>query len=156
MKRSKAVLIAAGALLLLSTFLPGQGKAGVQVGVGINVPLFRFETPPPLVVLPGTYGYFVPDARIDIFYYHDYWYRPYEGRWFRSRGYNGPWAHVAPTVVPGFLLDLPPDYRHVPPGHRRIPYGQVRKNWRKWENERYWDSHDGHGERHREHDRRER
>jgi hypothetical protein len=157
MKRSKTVLIAAGALLLLTMFFPGRGNAGVHVGVGINLPAFSFSAPPPLAVIPGTYGYYAPDAGVDIFFYHNYWYRPYEGRWFRSRSYNGPWAHVAPTVVPGFFLNAHPDYRHLSPGHRRIPYVQVKNNWRRWEHERYWDRRGGdRREGHWQHDRRER
>jgi len=154
MKRRKTVLLVAGTLLLLLTVFPDRGNAGVHVSVGINLPVYRFAAPPPLVVIPGTYGYFAPDAGVEIFFYHDYWYRPYEGRWFRARSYNGPWANVAPGRVPGFFLNLPPNYRHVPPGHTRIPYGQFKKNWRRWERERYWDRHDDHGGKGEGHDRR--
>ncbi len=154
MKRHKTILIAAGALLVLTTFFPGQGNAGVHVGVGINLPAFTFGAPPALAVIPGTYGYFAPDAGVDIFFYHNYWYRPYEGRWFRARSYNGPWGYAAPAVVPSFFFNLSPDYRHVPPGHRHIPYGQVKNNWRRWERERHWDRHDGNGREHGGHDLR--
>ena len=145
MNKRKTILLMAGALFLLIVFSPGRGNAGVHVSVGINLPVYRFAAPPPLVVIPGTYAYFVPDAGVDIFFYHDYWYRPYEGRWYRARSYNGPWGYVAPGRVPGFFLNLPPNYRHVPPGHAHIPYGQFKKNWRRWERERYWDRHDDHG-----------
>ncbi len=35
--------------------------------------------------------------------------------------------------MPGLVISLPPDYRHVPPGHRHIPYGQFKKNWDRWD-----------------------
>jgi hypothetical protein len=154
MNKRKTILLVVGALFLIIAFSPGRGDAGVHVSVGINLPVFRFAAPPALVVLPGTYAYFVPDAGVEIFFYHDYWYRPYEGRWYRATNYNGPWAHVVPGRVPGFFLNLPPNYRHVPPGHERIPYGQFRKNWRRWERERYWDRHDERGGEHGAHGRR--
>jgi hypothetical protein len=155
MKKSKTVLLAAGVLFLLASFFPSASSAGVHVSVGINLPAFRFAAPPALVVIPGTYAYFVPDAGVDIFFYHDYWYRPYEGRWYRARNYNGPWAHVAPGGVPSAFLHLPPDYRRVPAGGERVPYHEFRKNWKKWERERYWDRrHEDVGPR--GHDRRRR
>jgi len=129
------LMLASGLCWTTSTF------AGVSVGIGINLPVFSFAGPPELVVIPGTYAYTVPDAGVDIIFYHDYWYRPFEGRWYRSRGYNGPWAFIDRGRVPGFFLTLPPDYRHHHAGYERIPYGQFKKNWRGWERDRHWDRH---------------
>ena len=154
MKRRKTISLVAGTLLLFFTVFPARGNAGVHVSVGINLPVYRFAAPPPLVVIPGAYAYFIPDIGVDIFFYHDYWYRPYEGRWYRARNYNGPWGYAAPGRVPGFFLNLPPNYRRVPPGHAHIPYGQFKKNWRRWERERYWDRHDDYGGHREGHDRR--
>ncbi len=127
-----------GAAILLS---PPKGTAGVNVNVGISIPLpvVEIDAPPSVVVIPGTYAYYVPDVDADIIFYHNYWYRPYGGRWYRSTGYNGPWAFVSVNTVPAPLLHLPPGYRHMPPGHERIPYGQLKKNWRGWERNHYWD-----------------
>jgi hypothetical protein len=50
------------------------------------------------------------------------------------------------------LQALPQDYRHrLSPGYQRIRHGDVKKNWKKWEREKYWDKKDnrdrgGHGE----------
>ena len=50
------------------------------------------------------------------------------------------------------MRELPQDYRHrLSPGYERVPHGDVERNWKKWEKEKYWDrrgEHDrgGHGE----------
>jgi hypothetical protein len=59
-------------------------------------------------------------------FYHDYWYRPYEGHWYRAKSYNGPWVYVVPARVPHVLLHLHPDFRRIPSGHERIPYGHLK------------------------------
>jgi hypothetical protein len=146
-------LVAAGFVL----YHPGSSIAGVNVNVGIDIPMpaLVISAPPAVTVIPGTYAYFAPDVDADIFFYHNYWYRPYRGRWYRGLGYNGPWNFVPERVVPGVLLHLPPGYRHLPPGHERIPYGQLKKNWRNWEREKYWDRHERHYEREQRREARE-
>lgn len=139
MKRGKLVFLAVALSLLFAIAFSASVYAGVSVGIGINIPVFRFSAPPPLVVIPGTYVYYAPEADVDIVFYHGFWYRPYEGRWYRARGYNGPWANLAPARVPGVLIELPPDYRHVYAGHERIPYRDFNRNWRRWEKDKYWE-----------------
>jgi len=174
-KREKSCVLIIVALLLFSIGSSAQSEARVDVTVGVNIPVYTFPAPPPLVVIPGSYVYAVPDVDVEILFYHGYWYRPYEGRWYRSRSYNGQWIFVSPAKVPHVLIDLPPDYHHFPPVSKRIPYGQFRKNWRRWEKEKYWerderwregrhegrheghgghDGHEGHGEEHHEGGRR--
>jgi hypothetical protein len=158
MKRRVVVALCIG--LITTGFVlskPLGVMAGVHVNVGIDVPLpvFEIPAPPAVVVIPGTYAYFAPDADVDILFYHNYWYRPYRGRWYRGLGYNGPWSFVPETRVPGVLLHLPPGYRHMQPGYERIPYGQVKKNWRNWERERYWDRQARHEMREHRRDERE-
>ncbi len=139
MKAGKlSILVIAAALLVIAGFAE-KSDAGVQVGIGINIPVFTFAAPPPLVVIPGTYAYVVPDVDIDILFYQGYWWRPYGGGWYRAGFYNGPWTLVAPARVPRGLLELPPSYRSIPPGHRLMPYGQVKKNWKTWERQKYWE-----------------
>ena len=120
--------------------------AGVNINVGINVPPpppLVIPAPPPVIVVPRTYVYFAPDLEAEIFFYHGYWYRPYQGNWYRSGSYNGRWVYISPKRMPTVLLNLPPDFRHAPTGHQCIPYGQVKKNWSAWEREKYWDKHGG-------------
>jgi hypothetical protein len=148
-----AFLIAAS---LICSVHPAESRTNVNINVGIGVapPAFVFPAPPEVVVIPGTYVYFVPGIDVDILFYHGYWYRPYEGRWYRARSYAGPWGYIGPGRVPHVLLELPHDYRHIGPGYERIPYGHLRKSWRQWERERHWDRGERH-ERGRGHEGRE-
>ncbi len=124
--------------------IPSNARAGVDVNIGINLapPAYVINEPPPVVVVPGSYVYFVPGIQMDILFYRGHWYRPYEGRWYRGGGYNGPWHHISPRGVPAAILQLPPDYRRAGHSYRSIPYGQMERNWRTWERERHWDRHE--------------
>lgn len=128
------------ALLLFFMGSAAQSEARVNVSVGINLPAYRFAAPPEVVVIPGTYVYMVPDIDVDVLFFQGYWWRPYEGRWYRSRDYRGSWRYVAPARIPRGLRELPQDYRQrLSPEYNRVPHRDVRKNWKKWERERYWD-----------------
>lgn len=142
-----AALVISGALLTGS--LVSETRAEVNVNIGVGLPGLVIPAPPALIVIPGTYVYYPPEVGVDIFFYHGYWYRPYRGRWFISAEYNGPWGGVAIGRVPRVLRGLPPTYRHVPPGYERVPYGTVRRNWRNWERDRYWDRPENRGRGHR-------
>jgi hypothetical protein len=128
----------------VSVLIPDAGFARVNVNIGVNIPLpgFVFPAPPAVVLVPGSYVYAVPDADIDIVFYHGYWYRPHGNYWYRSASYNGPWRHMGHERIPAAIIGLPPDYRHVPPGHPHIPYGHLKNNWRDWERQKYWDTHE--------------
>ena len=131
-------------ILLVVIGRTGQSDAGVNVTVGVFAPppAYVVPAPPPLAAIPGSYVYVAPGLDVDILFYHGYWWRPYEGRWYRARHYNGPWGYMSGKRVPRAIIALPPDYRRVPPGYERIPYGQMKKNWGRWERERHWDRHD--------------
>ncbi len=140
MKKLVFSTFAASAILLATgLFTPAKSIGEVNVNINIPLPGLVIPAPPALVVVPGTYVYYPPDVDVDIFFYHGYWYRPYRGGWYTANGYNGPWRSVGPRGVPRALVSVPPTFRHMPPGHERMPYGQVKKNWRTWENERHWD-----------------
>lgn len=160
MKTKKLGFLVVSALFLVLTGFSSQSNAGVSVGIGINIPVFTFAAPPPLVVIPGTYAYFAPEANVDIVFFHGFWYRPYEGRWFRATGYNGPWGLIAPARVPDVLLELPPDFRHIYSGYPRIAYRDFNRNWRSWERNKYWEKDErwraGRGRERREERREER
>ncbi|HEX2768386.1 MAG TPA: hypothetical protein VHN12_03820 [Geobacteraceae bacterium] len=132
------------------------GGEGVNVSVRNNLPATRFAAPPDMVVIPGTYVYMVPDIDVDVLFYQDYWWRPYEGHWYSSQDYNGQWSYVEPGRIPSGLRALPQDYRHrLSPGYKRISHGDVKRNWKQWEKEKHWDrrSEQGRGEQ-GEHDHR--
>jgi hypothetical protein len=79
--------------LTLVIFVPVSAMAGVSVHVNIPLPPpIIFPGPPEVVVIPETNVYAVPDVDADIFFYSGWWWRPWEGRWYRSRYYDRGWA----------------------------------------------------------------
>ncbi len=143
MKIKFLTVFCVGILLSIpSLFSPAVADAGVNVDISIPLPGLVFAGPPAMMVIPGTYAYFAPDVEADVFFYRGYWYRPSRGRWYVSVEYTGPWGSVAIGQVPPVLINLPASYRRVPPGYTRMPYGMVRRNWRTWEEERYWDRYE--------------
>jgi hypothetical protein len=127
--------------------VPVPTMAGVDVNVNIGLPPpIVFSAPPDLVVLPETNVYVVPDVAADIFFYHGWWWRPWEGRWYRSRYYDSGWAYY--HRVPSFYAMIPSgwrnDYRdHRWKGHQwnyqRMPQQQVQRNWSGWEKSGHWE-----------------
>jgi hypothetical protein len=140
MKRMMLTTTAMACLLLTVSAAAGSDVdiniGGMEIGIG-GPPRLEFAGPPELLVIPGRNVYFMPDNNFDLFFYRGWWYRPYKGRWFRSDNYAGRWEDV--REVPPALINLPPDYRTMPPRYYRVPYGEVRNNWERWEQERYWD-----------------
>lgn len=139
---SKTAVFLFGTICLGLSLFSGQASAA-NVDVGVNIalpPLFRIAAPPQVVVVPGTYVYAVPDINVDIFFFRGAWYRPHKDHWFKASSYNGPWRFVEPRRMPREVLVVPHhDHQWTPPGHQRIPYGQMKKNWKKWERDRRWE-----------------
>lgn len=136
-----------GILLLAWVILiPMPTMARVNVGVSISLPPIVFSAPPLMVVIPETNVYAVPEFDMDIFFYGGWWWRPWEGQWYRSRNYDSGWAHY--RRVPSFYRGIPSgwknDYRERrwkgrEWNHKQVPYPQVRQNWRNWERNRHWE-----------------
>lgn len=134
-------------VILAIVLLPMMARAEVNVQVSIPLPpAIVFPLPPSLVVIPETNVYVAPDAREDIFFSNGWWWRPWNGRWYRSRNYNSGWAHYG--KVPPFYSRVPQtwrnDYRERQwKGHtwnyQHIPQRQLQNNWRGWEKNRYWE-----------------
>ena len=158
-------MILGTSLLTMVSFMPLATMAGVTIDfppppsihinfprpprVHMRVPMpprIEFAAPPRLVVVPETYVYVAPDVEEEIFFADGGWYRPWEGRWYRSRHYDAGWQYYRST--PSF-------YRHVPHGWRNdyreghwrghqwnvqpIPHVQVQNNWRSWKSNRHWE-----------------
>lgn len=134
-------------LLALVLVFPIPTLAGVDVGVSISLPPpIVFASPPEVVVIPETYVYAVPDLDVDIFFYNGWWWRPWEGRWYRSRHYNQGWVYY--QRVPSFYTRVPSSWRNDYRdnrwrghqwNHQRIPQQQLQRNWSNWEKSRYWE-----------------
>ena len=135
-------------LLAAAIFFPVPTKAEVNISIGFPLPPpVVFSAPPEVVVVPDAYGvYAVPDMDVDIFFWDGWWWRPWEGRWYRSHYYDRGWAYY--SHVPTFYYDVDPGWRgyyrdrhwH---GHRwdyeRIPYQRLHSNWKNWKTNRYWE-----------------
>ena len=133
--------------LALVIFTPIPTMAGVNISFGISFPPpIVFAAPPEVIVIPETYVYVVPDIDVDIFFWGGWWWRPWEGRWYRSQYYDRGWVYY--SNVPSFYFDIDWGWRtyyrdHNWYGHRwdyqRIPYQNLHQNWKRWDNDRHWE-----------------
>ncbi len=140
-------------LLALVLVLPIPTMAGVDVNVNISLPPpIVFAAPPEMVVLPQTNIYVVPDVDADIFFWGGWWWRPWEGRWYRSHYYNSGWGYY--QSVPSFYGGIPSGWRNDYREHRwgghpwnyqRIPQQQVQRNWKGWESSKHWEKQNNWG-----------
>ena len=135
-------------LLALAIVVPVPTRAGVNIGIGISVPPpIVFAAPPAVIALPETNDvYVVPDINVDIFFWNGWWWRLWDGRWYRSYYYDRGWAYF--NRVPRFYFDVDPGWRayyrdHNWRGHRwdyeRIPDRQLQQNWKSWHANRHWE-----------------
>ncbi|MGB5218775.1 MAG: hypothetical protein WBN66_10810 [Smithella sp.] len=134
-------------LLTLVVFVPASAMA--RVSVHINIPLpppIIFPAPPELVVIPETDVYAVPDVEDEIFFYGGWWWRPWDGRWYRSRYYDRGWAYYPNS--PYFHRSIPSQWRdnyrnHQWRGyrweHKPIPHQELQRNWDGWKRDRRWE-----------------
>jgi hypothetical protein len=143
-----------GALLLgLSIGIPMPSMARVDVGISINLPLIVFSGPPEVVVLPGTDIYVDPDLDEDLYFFDGWWWRSWDGRWYRSLEYSSGWEYY--ESVPSFYIWIPSSgWRDSYRSHRwegnewnyqRIPHQQLQQNWNTWEKNRYWEKQNSWG-----------
>lgn len=140
--------ILAGILLLtLAVILPQPLRAEVNINIGFGLPEpVYFERPPEVIVLPDTRNvYVVPESEYELFFWNGWWWRPWQGRWYRSRSYNRGWAYY--NNIPSFYYDVDPDWRDYYrarnwSGHRwnyeRIPHQRLQSNWKQWHDNQYW------------------
>jgi hypothetical protein len=121
-------------------------KASARTDVSINLrigdpyrgPRVIFEDEPDVVIVPGTRVYYVRDHDYDLYRYGSYWYYNYDGGWYRSRRYNGPFTYVGYRAVPRPVAYVPVRYR---------------RHWREVRDERYYRRYNDDG-RHEGRDRR--
>ena len=140
-------------LSALMLVCPLHTMAEISINIGIPLPpVIRFSGPPRLVVLPETYVYVAPDVDEEIFFYDGWWWRPYEGGWYRSRDYSSGWHHY--RNEPSFYRQIPRgwrnDYReHQWRGHQwnvePIPHAQVQTHWKNWKKVKHWETQNSWG-----------
>jgi hypothetical protein len=135
-------------LFALAVVVPVSTMAAVDINVNISLPPpIVFQAPPDVIVLPDTNDVYVaPDVDADLFFWNGWWWRLWEGRWYRSHYYNRGWGYY--NKVPSFYFDIDPDWRghyrdHNWQGHRwdyeRIPDRRLQQNWKTWHSDRYWE-----------------
>jgi len=135
------------AAMLLGLVIVGPMPTLAQIDIVVSVPPpIVFASPPEVIVLPETYVYVVPEIEEDIFFYEGWWWRPWQGRWYRSRNYSSGWVFY--RSPPAFYARIPSGWRtHYREGnwgghrwnHQRIPYQQLQHNWRGWQKNRHWE-----------------
>ncbi len=133
--------------LALLQITPDPALAGVNVGLSISLPSpLVFVSPPEMIVIPETYVYAVPGVEAEIYFYNGWWWRPWEGHWYRSRHYDSGWSYY--QRVPSFYGGIPTGWRNDYRDHRwhgqqwnyqPIPHQQLQKNWRNWEKNGHWE-----------------
>jgi hypothetical protein len=104
-------LLVLGITALTGAGLPGAAAAQVTIGVGIALPPpIVFAAPPQLVLLPGSSVYVAPDFGQDLYYAEGWWWRPWQGRWYRSQYRDRDWGYY--ESVPSFYGGIPNDWRN--------------------------------------------
>jgi hypothetical protein len=146
-----------GALMLvaISAVYPAVNPdmADAQISVSIGIPLpppIVFAAPPELVVLPGSDVYVAPDLSEDVYFVDGWWWRPWQGHWYRSHSYNSGWSYYehSPSFYGRVHHGWRDDYRdHRWQGHawnyERMPQDRVSSNWSSWKSTNYWRTHHG-------------
>jgi hypothetical protein len=108
-------LVIVSMLLSLPSFAVAQ--VSIQVGlpgvsIGIHQPVY-----PELVPVPGYPVYYAPRVDSNYFFYDGMYWVYQDDSWYVSSWYNGPWALVAPQLVPLFILRVPVRYYRHPPAY---------------------------------------
>lgn len=111
---------------------PGQAKKRYPP------PVLTIPRPGTLYFMPSFGIYYMPDSRLQIFFYGGFWYRQYEGHWYRGREYRGPWNELYDRDLPRTFRDLPRDYRSRKYRADKVPYGHWKKR-RDDDRDRRWD-----------------
>jgi hypothetical protein len=144
------------ALLLASIFVvPIPTMARVSIGLNISIPLpplITFSSPPEVVVIPETDVYSDPDLDVNMYFYGGWWWRPWQGRWYRSHDYNSGWEYYRST--PSFYNKIPSGWRGAYRERRykgnewnsqRVNHEQLQQNWQTWQKNRYWEKQNSWG-----------
>jgi hypothetical protein len=126
--------------------LTSMAQVGISINIGLPPPIV-FPEPPSVIVLPDTPDVYVaPEIDIDLFFWGGWWWRPWEGRWYRSRYYDRGWVYY--RSVPTFYFDVDPGWRgyyrnHNWYGHpwyyERIDQNRLNRNWQRWRDNRHWE-----------------
>ena len=119
-----------GAMLLaLAISVPIPTMAGVSVNIGVGIPLpppTEVSVAPETILLPGTGVYVAPEIGVDLFFFEGWWWRPWNGHWYRSQNYRSGW---------GYYEGVPSFYSRVPSGWRE-DYRNNRWQGKEWNHQK--------------------
>ena len=73
-KATNVIFIGIIFVMLMGYSHKSSAEVNVNIGIGVPLPHVVIHSPPPVIVIPGTYAYFAPDVGLEIFFYHGYWY----------------------------------------------------------------------------------
>jgi hypothetical protein len=141
------ILLGVTVLWLSSPVTPARAQVDIHVGIQLPPPLV-FAVPPQVVILPETYVYVVPDIEEDVFFVDGWWWRPWQGHWYRSHYYDRGWSYY--SRVPSFYREVPQEWRHEyrdhqwrgrPWNYEHMPHEQVEQHWHTWKKDKYWEQH---------------
>ncbi|MGE0869956.1 MAG: hypothetical protein AB7P03_15425 [Kofleriaceae bacterium] len=104
-------------LLVLAALGSGCGPATIGYSASVSA-----STPDLVAIGPGTYV--IADYDEPIFYSNGYYWRNYEGYWYRSPSYISGWVQVYRPPITISRIQRPWSYRHYRPHgyvYRRRP-----------------------------------
>ncbi|HYC56664.1 MAG TPA: hypothetical protein VEL28_17170 [Candidatus Binatia bacterium] len=140
------ILLGVVILAEIAVATPAAAQLSVHVGIPLPPPIV-FAGPPQVVVLPGHDIYVAPDIAEEVYFVDGFWWRPWQGRWYRSHAYDSGWA--AYSSVPHFYGNVRQgwrdDYRNrrwegQAWNYERMPHDRVEQNWSSWKSNNYWSS----------------
>ena len=134
--------------------LPTMAQVDMNVDIGLPPPV-EFQGEPDMIPLPNTNNvYAVPGIDIDLFFWNGWWWRLWQGNWYRSQYYDQGWGYYG--YVPTFYYDIEPGWREYQDDHAW--YGNQRRyesfdqqrpqaRWQSRHNDRGWESEQNQGTR---------
>jgi len=130
--------------------VPAVARVDINVGIGLPLPPpIAFPAPPDVIAVPDASDvYAVPDVDADLYFWNGWWWRLWDGRWYRSHSFDQGWVYY--NDVPAFYFNVDPDWRRYyrernwqghPWNYQRIPYQEFSKKWKSWQKSKYWEKH---------------
>jgi hypothetical protein len=129
-------------LLLLLSVLAMTGcllTTSMNVTVRETPPVVVVSDDPELVVIPGTYVYWLDARDGDVYFYGGVWWRFWGQSWYRAETYSGSWVVIRVAEVPHPVAYLSSDWKQRRNEAPRVRWGETRSQWKGWENDRHWE-----------------
>jgi hypothetical protein len=128
-------------LFVAVLFLPQCLFVSENVTVRASLPVVVLVDDPELVIIPGTYVYYVSNIDHDLFFYGGYWWRPWQNTWYRAEVHSGPWIVIEQRYVPEPVWRLPPRWHEMRDDTPRVKWSEAKNHWQEWERDKYWEKH---------------